>query len=84
MSYDYVSIGGTQLMQFVALISLTLAAINILPIPVLDGGRILIVFIEALINKQASRKVLNLVTLASFGILMFFILIVTFFDIIRL
>jgi len=84
MSYDYVTIGGTQLMQFVALISLTLAAINILPIPVLDGGRILIVFIEALLNKQASRKVLNLVTLASFGILMFFILIVTFFDIIRL
>ena len=84
MSYDYVAIGGTQLMQFVALISLTLAAINILPIPVLDGGRIFIVFIEALIQKQASRKFLNILTLASFGILMFFILIVTFFDIIRL
>ena len=84
MSYDYVAIGGTQLMQFVALISLTLAAINILPIPVLDGGRIFIVFVEALIQKQASRKFLNILTLASFGILMFFILIVTFFDIIRL
>ncbi|MBI96339.1 hypothetical protein CL656_04270 [bacterium] len=84
MSYDYVSIGGAQLMQFVALISLTLAAINILPVPVLDGGRIMIVLFEAILGKPVSRKFVNLLTLASFGVLMFFILIVTIFDIIRL
>jgi len=84
MSYDYVSIGGTQLMQFIALISLTLAAINILPIPVLDGGRIMIVLWEAILGKPVTRKYVNLLTLVSFGLLMFFILIVTIFDIIRL
>lgn len=84
MSYDYVAIGGTQLMQFVALISLTLAAINLIPIPVLDGGRIFIVLCEAIIGKAVSTRFVNLLTLVSFAILMFFILIITFFDIIRL
>ena len=84
MSYDYVSLGGTQLAQFIALISLTLAAINLIPIPVLDGGRIFIVIIEALRGKSLSNKTISIVSLLSFGLLLIFILFVSFFDIIRL
>jgi regulator of sigma E protease len=55
-----VSYGGIDavlgLIDFVGLLSLSLAFINIMPLPALDGGRLIFVFFEALTGKQVSHK----------------------------
>lgn len=55
-----VSYGGIDavlgLIDFVGLLSLSLAFINIMPFPALDGGRLLFVFYEALFKKPVSHK----------------------------
>ncbi|PKL80565.1 MAG: RIP metalloprotease RseP [Candidatus Melainabacteria bacterium HGW-Melainabacteria-1] len=49
--------GFTQLMYFAALISIELAILNILPIPALDGGHLMLLVIEALRGKPLSRSI---------------------------
>ena len=68
---------------FFAIISLSLAVLNILPIPALDGGRLLFVIIEVITKKPINPKIEAVLHLFGFIILMAFIIIVTIFDIIR-
>ena len=49
--------GIVHFAEFLALISIGLAIMNLLPIPVLDGGHILIYLIEIIINKQLSNHI---------------------------
>lgn len=84
LSYEFVGLGGTELMNFIALISLSLAVINVLPIPALDGGRILFVIIEALRAKPLDRKMEAYIHAIGFIALMAFIVVVTIFDLLRL
>ena len=50
-------LGFDYLLRFAAMLSVNLAIINALPIPALDGGRILFVLIEKLKGSPVSRKV---------------------------
>lgn len=84
MSYEFVGLGGNDLLNFIALISLSLAVINILPIPALDGGRILFVVVEALRGKPLDRKLEAYIHGLGFMVLMLFIFVVTIFDFLRL
>lgn len=67
-----------------ALISVSLAIFNILPIPGLDGGRLLILIIEAIIRRPLSQKVANAITLTGFAFLIILILLVSAHDIVKL
>jgi len=68
-----------------ALLSLSLAVINILPIPALDGGRLLFVIIEWVRRgKRISPKKEGLAHLIGFALLIGFILFVSYFDVLRL
>jgi regulator of sigma E protease len=49
--------GISSFLMFLALLSLSLAIINILPFPVLDGGHLVIIIIEAIIKKEIPLKV---------------------------
>lgn len=49
--------GPAAFLSFVATLSLTLAVMNILPIPVLDGGHLLLVLIEGVLRRELSTKV---------------------------
>jgi regulator of sigma E protease len=49
--------GITPLMILMAMISVNLAVINILPIPGLDGGHLLVILIESIIRRPLSLKV---------------------------
>lgn len=60
--------GFTQLMYFAALISVELAILNILPIPALDGGHLMLLFIEALRGKPLPRRMEE--TLHYFGFIL--------------
>ncbi len=76
--------GWTRLIELAALISLNLAIINILPLPMLDGGRIMFVLIEiARRGKKISPEREGLVHMAGFAALLVFIVVISYFDIIK-
>jgi regulator of sigma E protease len=72
--------GTAYLLQFAALLSLNLAIINILPVPALDGGRILFVIIEKLKGRPVSEGVEGLIHQAGFVLLLFLMLLITLRD----
>lgn len=69
---------------FVGVISLTLAIFNVLPIPALDGGRLLFLVIEAISRKKVREDVEKMVHQVGFMILLALALLVTFSDIRKL
>ncbi len=76
-------LGLVYLLYFAAILSINLGIINALPIPALDGGRILFVLIEKLKGSPVSQKVEGYVHQIGFMLLLFLMLWVTFYDILR-
>ncbi len=77
--------GLTIFFEFVAFISISLGIINILPIPALDGGKLVFVLIEwARGGKRISPRKEGLVHVVGFAVLIGLILVVSFFDITRI
>ncbi len=73
--------GFTSLIFISVLISISLAIMNILPFPALDGGRIIVALIEAVIRKRLNSKVVNSVNSVGFILLLVLMLVVTVKDI---
>ena len=67
-----------------SLITVNLGVFNLLPIPALDGGRLLFLLVEAVRRKPIPPKYEGWVHAAGFVILIGFMLVVTFNDIWRL
>ena len=74
-------LGINYLINVTAMISLSLAAINVLPIPALDGGRLLFVIIEKIFRRPVSMRHEQLAHTIGFVLLMILIVIVTYRDI---
>jgi len=74
-------LGFIFLLQFVALISINLAIINILPIPALDGGRLLFLGIEKVKGSPVKQKYEKMAHTIGFALLIFLMILVTFRDI---
>ena len=70
-----------NLINWAILLSANLGVMNLLPIPALDGGRLLFLFIEAIRGKKANRKVEAVVTLIGFILLMILMVFILFNDI---
>ncbi len=81
---DASKFGGGYLLSFAALISLNLAVINLIPFPALDGGRLLIVAIEAIIRRSISSKVVTAINAVGFILLIFFMIAITSSDLSKL
>lgn len=79
-----VSMGIDTMVLFIALISLNLGVFNLLPIPVLDGGRILITLIEMIFNKPINKKIENAIMTISVLLLLGLMIVVTFKDVITI
>ena len=77
-------LGLTYYLQFIALISIYLAIFNILPIPALDGGKLLFLGIEKVRRKPVSQKIEQNVTSIFFLLLIALMIWVTIKDIARL
>lgn len=73
-------LGLPYLLQFAALLSINLGIINILPIPALDGGRILFILIEKLKGSPVSRRVEGMIHQVGFMLLLLLMLFVTVRD----
>lgn len=77
--------GFMVLLQFIALLSINLALINILPFPALDGGRIVFIIAEKIAGKKVVReKVENYIHTVGYILLILFAIAVTYKDVIRL
>lgn len=75
--------GLKEFIYIMALISLSLGVTNLLPIPALDGGKILILIIEAIRRKPLKEKTEINIQLIGFSILIALSLYVTYNDIMR-
>ncbi|MEK7113802.1 MAG: M50 family metallopeptidase, partial [Patescibacteria group bacterium] len=81
---DASQFGFTYLLSFAALISINLAVINLIPFPALDGGRLLFLLIEKIKGSRLNPKFANTANMVGFAILLIFMLVVTYKDIVRL
>jgi regulator of sigma E protease len=75
--------GFSELLYLMAAISLNLGIFNLLPIPILDGGVITLILIEALIRRNLSLKLRERITQVGFALLILLAAIVTYNDIVR-
>lgn len=76
-------LGWLYLLQFISLLSLNLAIINVLPFPALDGGRFLFLLIEKIKGRPVSQKVESFVHNLGFILLLILVVFVTYQDIFR-
>lgn len=73
--------GYAAVLTLVAALSINLAIFNILPLPALDGGRMVVVLIETVIRKKIPFKYYSWVNVAGFALLMLLLIVVTINDI---
>ncbi len=73
-----------NVMSIAALISINLGVVNLLPLPALDGGRILFVIFEIIFRKPVDRNKEGLFHFVGFVLLLLLMVIITFSDIKRL
>jgi regulator of sigma E protease len=76
--------GWIQLFTLMAMISLNLGLINLMPIPVLDGGHIFILAVEGLARRDFSMKVKEKMLLAGFVLLLALMVTVIYNDLMRI
>jgi regulator of sigma E protease len=83
LSGDAAAMGWVALFSLMAIISLNLGILNLLPIPVLDGGHIFIMALEGLARRDFSTKVKESLLFAGFAVLMVLMVTVIYNDLMR-
>ncbi|MFA4890088.1 MAG: RIP metalloprotease RseP [Candidatus Paceibacterota bacterium] len=76
--------GFAYILGFIAMLSVNLAVINILPLPALDGGRLLFLLIEKIKGSPVSSKVSNITHGIGMALLLILMLAITYRDILKL
>jgi len=84
LTHIFVQEGAMATLRFVALLSLSLAVINILPIPGLDGGRLLFLIVEGIIGRRLDPKYEAYIHSLGMIFLLGLILFVTYKDLLRI
>ncbi|PSL51224.1 regulator of sigma E protease [Salsuginibacillus halophilus] len=86
--YDYTGevadMGTFVLISWAAMLSVNLGIVNLLPLPALDGGRLMFIFLEAVRGKPLDPQKEGIVHFVGFALLMLLVLAVTWNDINRL
>jgi regulator of sigma E protease len=78
------SVGLTTYFNFIAIISINLAVLNLLPVPVLDGGHLLFLSIEAIRRRPLSEKIMGVANRVGLTLLLMLIAFVFYNDITRI
>jgi len=84
MTSEAASYGFSSYLMMIAVISLNIGVMNLLPLPILDGGRVLLCLVEMIIGKPLSEKVENALMMVSLFLILGLFLFSTFNDILRL
>lgn len=80
LGINFFSFGFSSLLHFIAILSLNLAILNIIPFPALDGGRLLFILIEGFTRKKVNEKYEIVFHKIGFILLILLLLSVTFKD----
>jgi len=78
------TLGFIYLLQLVAIISLNLAVLNLIPFPALDGGRLLFLGIEKIKGSKVNPKIENAIHSIGIILLLALVVLITYRDILRL
>lgn len=81
---QFIALGPNAVLSFVALLSLNLAIMNVLPIPALDGGRLFFILVEAVTRKKVPTKFEGYAHAIGMALLLALIAAITLSDIIRI
>ncbi len=84
MTKQVTEMGISYILQFAALLSINLGIINILPIPALDGGRILFILIEKIKGSPVNQKLEQTFHTVGFLILILLLIVVSFRDVLHI
>lgn len=84
MTSAFSNAGLIPLLLFMAMLSISLAVINILPFPALDGGRFFFLLAELITRRKLPAKVEGYIHTAGFVLLMLLIIVITKNDLFRL
>jgi len=84
MAGEQASLGFLNFFVFMAVISINLGILNLLPIPILDGGHVLFLGIEAIRRKPLNEKFIKVAQGVGLAIIIFIITLATYNDIMRL
>lgn len=76
--------GLSDLLSIMAIISINLALINLIPIPALDGGRLLFVIIESVIRRPIKASIMNSINMVGFAFLILLMVVVSAHDIFKI
>ena len=76
--------GMMSYLSLFAMISLNIGVFNLLPIPALDGGRILILLLEKLFRRKINPKIIEKIIVVSFVLLFALLIYATFNDVMRM
>ena len=79
-----IGMGLVSLLMFVAMFSLNLAIFNALPIPALDGGRVLLLILEVIFGNRLNKKLENGLIAVSFMLIIGLTIVITAKDILNL
>lgn len=84
MTGEMAQLGFIPLLQFAAFLSINLGLINLLPVPLLDGGHLVTLLIEAVRRKPLSAQQIRYTQMVGIALLGLLMLFATFKDLIRL
>lgn len=84
MGGNAVKEGFVETIILTALISINLAILNLIPIPGLDGGRLLFIAIEGITKRSLSPKITMIFTLVGLGLLVLLMLVASYHDVLNL
>ena len=79
-----ITAGWESLLYLWVIISVNLGVMNLLPLPALDGGRLMFLFWEAITRKPVNKTVESYINAAGLLLLMAFMILITFKDIFKL
>lgn len=81
---QYIGAGLLALLSFTALLSVNIGVMNLLPIPALDGGRLMFLLYELITRRKPSKKVENTINNVFFILILILFVFITYNDILRL
>ncbi|MFT7676104.1 MAG: regulator of sigma E protease [Planctomycetota bacterium] len=84
VSYHWSAMGWTKLLFFLCMVSVNLAFLNVLPIPVLDGGHLFFLIVEGIKGSPVSERTMGYSQVVGVVLILSLMVYVTYNDILRL
>lgn len=84
MVSQYLALGAATFLFFVAMLSINIGIMNLLPVPALDGGRIIFVLYEMITGRKANKKFETILNFIFYILLFALFIFITYNDILRL